>query len=314
MRKTKKVILHTNYNILLKTYKKYLQTLGFADTTVYDFGYFITIFLEYLQNIHINHIKNVTDSIVKNYFNYLENTTGKRTGRAFSTAHLNRQFLAIDKFLEFLHTMGMNNAPIPSKYTIEHKATKAIVVLSVEQVQILYNTIPLLFNNLTLAGREPRQACARLMLDLCYGCGLRRSEALNLKISDINFDTKTLFINQGKNYKDRLVPMSEGVYKALQIFVYQYRKHFKERKSNYVYPFKSYALADALTLLVTYSHNKELQHLNPTLHSLRHSIATHLLQKGMSIDNIARFLGHSSLQSTQLYTHIASPTPPKEGL
>ena len=298
------MILNTNYTELLQAYAQCLKTLGFALSTVNDFTYFTKHFLQYLQNKNITHIKHLTNTEVKNYFNYLEQATGKRTNKAFSSSHLNRNFLAIDKFLEFLHTMGMNNAPTPTKYTVEHQATKTIVVLTTEQIQILYNTIPFLFTDLLMAKREQRQACVRLVLDLCYGCGLRRSEALNLKINEINFDTKTIFVNQGKNYKDRLVPISEGVYKALQIFVYQHRKHFNNLRPNYVYPFKSDALADAITFLVKHCNNTQIQQLNPTPHSLRHSIATHLLNKGMDIDNIARFLGHSTLQSTQIYTHF----------
>ena len=98
--------------------------------------------------------------------------------------------------------------------------------------------------------------------------------------------------------------MSEGVYKALQVFVYQYRHHFKDKKSNYVYPFKTKAIAEALIFLVKNCNDASIQQNPPTLHSLRHSIATHLINKGMDIDNIARFLGHSTLQSTQTYTHI----------
>jgi integrase/recombinase XerD len=298
------MILNTNYTSLLNAYAQCLKTLGFAQTTVYDFTHFTKYFLYYLQNKNINHIKLLTAIIVKTYFTHLENTTGKRTNRAFSASHLNRQFIAIDKFLEFLHTMGLNSAPLPTKYSVEHKATKAIVVLSVGQIQLLYNTIPLLFDDLTMAKREPNQACVRLMLDLCYGCGLRRFEAINLKIKDVNFDTKIIHVVQGKNYKDRLVPMSNAVSKALQTFIYEHRKGFTNKRDGFVYPHKSQALAQALHFLVNNCNDKTLQDLHPTLHSLRHSIATHLLQKGMNIENIARFLGHSSLQSTQLYTHL----------
>ena len=297
------MILNTNYKPLVNAYAKYLQTLGFASTTVYNYPRFITTFLEYLQSININHIKFITNSIVKNYFTHLENTTGKRTNKAFSTSHLNTHFFAMDKFLEFLNSIGMQNAPLPPKYTIEHQAQKTIVVLTTEQIKILYNTVPFLYAEFILKIREPRQACARLVLDLCYGCGLRRSEALNLKISDINFDTKIIHIKQGKNYKDRLVPMSEGVYKSIQNFVYQYRTHFVNKRTGYVYPYTATNIKQILHLLIKQCNNTEIKQNPPSPHSLRHSIATHLLQKGMSIDNIARFLGHSTLQSTQIYTH-----------
>ena len=300
----KQPLLNHTYSQLLQAYAQYLKTLGFAFTTVYDFTHFIKHFLIYLQHKNITQINYLTTTEIKNYFNYLEQATGIRTGKTFSSAHLNRQFLAIDKFLEFLHNMGLQTVPLPTKYSIEHKALKTIVVLSIEQIKILYSTIPLLFNDLTMAKRVDRQACVRLVLDLCYGCGLRRNEVLNLKIQHINFDTKTIHVVQGKFYKDRLVPLSNTVYTALQVFIYQHRRQINTERQGYVYPFKSNALAKALLLLVKYCNTTQIQQLNPSLHSLRHSLATHLLQKGMNINNIARLLGHSSLQSTQTYTHF----------
>lgn len=296
--------LNKNYKTLVDAYAQYLQSLGFASTTVYNYPRFIITFLHYLQNKNITHIKQLATTHIYTYYNYLEQATGKRTNKAFSTSHLNAQFLAIDKFLEFLQHIGTTNAPTPTNYGIEHKATKTIVVLTTEQIQTLYNTIPLLFTNKNIAKKEAYQACTSVVLNLCYGCGLRRAEALNLKIQHINFDTKTIHVVQGKNYKDRLVPMSEGVYKALQNFIYQHRNYFKTKRSHYVYPFKTKKISETLILLVKNSNDKTIQQLNPTLHSLRHSIATHLLHKGMNIDNIARFLGHSTLQSTQIYTHF----------
>ena len=299
------MLLHKNYTPLVNAYAQYLHTLGFASTTIYNYPIFIKHFLYYLQQQHnIQHIQYLTDSILQNYFTHLENTTGKRTGKAFSTSHLNTNFFAIDKFLEFLHSMGMTHAPMPPKYTVNKIAQKQIVVLTTQQIQTLYATIALLFNNYGMAQQEPRQMCVRLVLDLCYGCGLRRFEALHLKISDIDFNTKTIHLKQGKNYKDRLIPMSEGIYKSLQTFVYNYRQHFANKRPHYIYPFKSYALAQALTFLVAHCNDAHIQQLNPTLHSLRHSIATHLLQKGMSIENIALFLGHNTLESTAIYTHF----------
>jgi integrase/recombinase XerD len=302
----KQQTLNDTYNQLLQAYTQWLKTLGFAFTTVYDFTHFTKYFLLYVQNKNITSINQLNHIQVKDYFNHLEQATGIRTRKAFSSAHLNRQFLAVDKFLEFLYHMGLQTVPAPTKHSIERKALKTIVVLSIEQIQILYATIPLLFDDLTMAKREDRQACVKLMLDLCYGCGLRRSEALNLKIQHVNFDTKTIHVVQGKFYKDRLVPMSNAVYQSLQAFIYQQRRQINTGRQGYVYPFKSNALAKALLLLLKHCNNTAIKQLKPTLHSLRHSLATHLLQKGMNINNIGKLLGHSSLQSTQLYTHFIS--------
>jgi integrase/recombinase XerD len=67
----------------------------------------------------------------------------------------------------------------------------------------------------------------KLIFVLYYACGLRRSEGWNLQLKDVDFDKKTVFVHQGKYYKDRVVPMSAGVYKDLQDYIYNFRYHLK---------------------------------------------------------------------------------------
>lgn len=304
--------MNENYKTLTEAYRQYLQTLGFADSTVYNYPRFVADFLVYVQQNGIYQPKQINSKLVFTYFAHLEQATGKRTKETFSTSHLNRNFLAIDKFLEFLHQMGLETAPTPTKYLLEQHRKKPLQVLTASEVQQLYDTVGLTFSDMQFAQREPRQMTLKLALDLCYGCGLRRSEAANVKLNDVNFDQRVIHIRQGKNYKDRFVPMSQKVYDSLQTYIYQYRRYFNEERftgqsngrNEYLYPFGSATIATALKLLVKHSDNDKLKAKKPTPHTLRHSIATHLLQNGMSIEQIARFLGHGTLESTQLYTHI----------
>ena len=144
------------------------------------------------------------------------------------------------------------------------------------------------------------------MISIYYGCGLRRNEGLNLDVSDILFDKNLVYVRKGKNYKERYVPMTEGVKEELQNYVEYARPTlmkapvqalFLTVKGNRI---GSNAMAERLQML------KEKAEINKEagLHALRHSIATHLLQSGMELDKIKRFLGHSSLESTQIYTHL----------
>lgn len=305
--------MNRSYKALIESYTTYLHTLGFAPTTVYDFPRFAASFLLYCEDHGISHVKQLTTQSVFNYFAHLEQSRGIRSKRTFSTAHLNRIFLAVDKFLEFLHHSGLVSAPTPTRYTLEHVRQKPLQVLTLDEIQTLYNAAPLTFPDMTFAQCEPRQMTVKLVLDLCYGLGLRRSEALNLKTADVNFDRKIIHVRQGKNYKDRFVPMSSEVYEGLQAYVYQYRRYFNETRfsgqmsgrAERLYPFGSQSIAQSLELLVKYSDSQSLKAKKPTLHTLRHSIATHLLQNGMDIERIASFLGHTTLESTKIYTHLA---------
>jgi integrase/recombinase XerD len=295
--------MNSSYIALIAAFKQYLQTLGFAATTCYDYPLFVKTFLQYLQQKNITHITQLTTKHIYEYYFFIEQKRSERTKQTFSTAHLNRIYGAIDKFLEFLHHSGTQGTPPPLKHTTERIRKKQLQVLTAGEVQQLYNAVPLTFSDFSFALREPRQAAVKLMLNLCYGCGLRRSEALFLKPADINFEQKIIHLKQGKNYKDRLIPMSKKVYEGLQDFIYNYHRSFT-RKTNYLYPFTDKAMEEALQMLVKCCDDDVLKNKKPTLHTLRHSIATHLLQNGMTIENIAKFLGHSTLESTKLYTHI----------
>ncbi len=149
------------------------------------------------------------------------------------------------------------------------------------------------------------------MLTIFYGCGLRRNEGVNLTIDDINFDTRIIHVRKGKNYKERLVPFSKAGSQYLQEWIYDFRilltKNNKNASLFISYtgkPMSGNSLYKRLKLLQLEIDNPELQNKEIGLHTLRHSIATHLLQNGMSLQKIQRFLGHSSLDSTQIYTHL----------
>jgi len=296
--------MKTSYPIILKNYKEWLQTLGFAASTVYDYPLFIKHFFTYLTEKNIYQINLITTKIVVDYFTYLEQKTGERTKQTFSTSHLNRNFLAIDKLLEFLHQMGTTNTPSPIKYSLQNSRKKPLQILTKQEVKALYEAVPLTFTEFTFTKREARQMAAKLVLDLCYGCGLRKTEALNLKSVDVLFNKQIIHVKQGKNYKDRYVPINAKLLKSIENFRYNYRRDFNTNRTEYLYPFKQQAIANVLPLLLQKTTNTTLKNKKPTLHTLRHSIATHLLQNGMSIENIGMFLGHSTLESTKLYTHF----------
>jgi integrase/recombinase XerD len=149
------------------------------------------------------------------------------------------------------------------------------------------------------------------MLAVFYGCGLRRREGSSLEVDDLNFDRRILHVRKGKNYKERLVPFSKSSSKILQEYVYDHRPLLT--KSNQISALFIGMTGKAMTggslygrlkQLVLLTDNPDLINKDVGLHTLRHSIATHLLENGMSLPKIQRFLGHSSLESTQIYTHI----------
>lgn len=294
--------LNLSYQTLIEHYSQWLQTLGFSKSIVYGYPKSIYYLLEYLESKSINQIHLITQKNIENYVLHLQSRKNLRSRGALSIAHLNKSFDALDKFIEFLNQHSQNINIIPTNYRIAIDKTdyiQSIKYLSKEEIKRLYESVPNLFRRMSFKDREPRHALATLILDLCYGCGLRRSEAFNLLIDDIDFDKKMIFIKQGKNYKDRFVPMNDTICERIKTCMYQYRRLFKTKHKR-AFPF------DMGTMVHYYKSMRKIAEINPNvgLHALRHSIATHLLQNGMKIEQISKFLGHSSLDSTQIYTHL----------
>ncbi len=156
----------------------------------------------------------------------------------------------------------------------------------------------------------------RLHLTVYYSCGLRRNEGVHLDLSDINLDTRILHVRKGKNYKERFVPFGKSSAQLLQEYIYDYRPRFvrDKREGRLFVSFggrvmNGTSLCSRLQKLQGQSEDAALMQKHLTLHVLRHSIATHLLAAGMSLEKIARFLGHSTMDSTQIYTHLLEEEP-----
>jgi integrase/recombinase XerD len=202
--------------------------------------------------------------------------------------------------------MGATKTPLPTNYRItidNEKRVRKIQPFTVEEIKILQTQIKELYPNYDYKHRELKHYQLKLIFVLYYGCGLRLNEGFKLTAKDLNFSKRTIFIHQGKNYKDRIIPMSDSIYTALQDYLYNFRNLIK-CNHNRLFVQSSVGLSKDLKHLHSQCQNKEIQNKRLHFHILRHSIATHLLQNGMDIENIARFLGHNSLTSTQIYTHI----------
>lgn len=296
-----------NYTTIQNEYATWLNTLGFAASVCYDYKHRARDFFEWVEHTQgVSHISSITPKHIEIYFAYLQTRPNKRRPGGISVAHLNHNFIAIDKLCECLHQMGMSSAPTPTNYRIKpdkEQRIKNIQPFTAAEIQILYNCIPDTYPGWDFISREQKHHQLKLIFALYYGCGLRRTEGLKLRIPDIDFDKKTIFIKQGKGYKDRIVPMNTGVCKAIEHYVYNFR-NLQKAKHNRLFIQGENTLTRSLNHLQEICGDEAIKSKRIYLHLLRHSIATHLLQNGMAVESIALFLGHSSLESTQIYTHF----------
>lgn len=295
-------ILNDNYKIITAEYAVWLTTLGFSNAVVYDYKFRIRDFFEWLQEKNVPAVNLITQKHIESYIIYLQTRPNKRRKGGLSASHLNHSFTAIDKLLEFLHQTGMNTAPTPPNFRMpidKQARINKIEPLTQEEIKTLQSNIYSTYSKSNFKIRERKHEQLKLIFVLYYGCGLRRTEGYKLTANDVDFEKKTIFVKQGKNYKDRIIPMNDSVCKALEHYIYNFRNLQKVKH-------KRLFLSTTGTLSNSLQDLQQLTNIDKriTLHILRHSIATHLLQNGMSIESIALFLGHSSLDSTQIYTHL----------
>ena len=147
----------------------------------------------------------------------------------------------------------------------------------------------------------PRNVKHKAMLSLVYACGLRRSELLHLKPADVDSKRHLLMIRQAKGKKDRVVPISDKVIEMLRVYYKMYRPKvwlFEGQKEGKQYSERS------LEQVLKKALRKAKITKPVSLHCLRHSYATHLLEAGTDLRYIQELLGHKSPKTTEIYTHV----------
>jgi integrase/recombinase XerD len=274
---------------------------------------YVREFLHYLEQQGKTQIKQIENKTIKEYYRKLKQRSNTRQGGGLSNGYLNKHLQAIQKFSDYLRQSGRLQLPklyIPTEEN-DHKIKD---ILTQEEIGQLYKSINLYPTDTQRIAHWMYEALAlrdKAMLTIFYGCGLRRNEAVHLDINDIYSDKQYIHVRKGKNYKERIVPINTTGLTHLQNYLYESRPRFLRNEKEEAFfisqrgkRIHGQSMLLRVKLLALRTDNTELQQKEIGLHTLRHSIATHLLQNGMKLEAIAKFLGHSSLESTQIYTHL----------
>ena len=159
------------------------------------------------------------------------------------------------------------------------------VVLSKSEVKELINA--------------PKYLKHKLIIAMLYGCGLRSYELCSLRIEDVDFERKTVFIRKQKGHYDRYVPLSDLLAKGLQKYL--------NTEHPVTYLFNSQVTKNGDTpWVIKESRGKIPSKKKITAHMLRHSYATHLLEEGLNIVSLKECLGHAHVETTMVYLHVAN--------
>ena len=301
-------IENASYRYLEESFREWLDIQGYAPTTVYNLPNQIRELFHYLEKQGITNIKSLDSKHIKAYYEKLKERSNDKRSGGLSAAHLNKHIQAIRKFTDYLRKVGrLELAAVPLH---NEETQREVTFLTEEEIKQLFAATYLDQEHYHKTKSEALQSRDRAMLSIFYGCGLRRNEGVNLDIGDINFDRSVLHVRKGKNNKERFVPISKTNLQHLQEYIYDYRPLLQRYKTEALFlnyqgtRMQGQSLIIRLKQLQYKTDKVALREKEIGLHTLRHSIATHFLAAGMKLESISQFLGHNSLESTQLYTHL----------
>jgi len=296
MQGTAKVNLKTGQYVRhVAGFATWLRVLNFEPTSQRDMPGMLAQFLGFLEKAGCSTTQKITEAHIKDYLQALAERPNRRHPALLSQNYLRKYLQVVRKFARYLAESGQDSFEVLIKITGSRAPVKGI--LTRNEVDRLYEAT----TSDALGLRD------RGMLALYYGCGLRKNEGLAVNIQDVLLEKELLYVRKGKGYRERYVPLAGRSKADLEDYLTYGRPHLASVP-------KEDALLVSRGGKRLRAPSERLRGLRAAagiakpfgLHTLRHSIATHLLASGMKLEQIQRFLGHTSLESTQIYTHIVS--------
>jgi integrase/recombinase XerD len=259
----------------VKQYVQWLKSKRYSDSTIKTYTDALKAFLKFYQDKPIAEITN-DDVVVFNNEFILK--------YKLSASYQNQVVNAIKLFFRTVQNRAIDVEQIHRP----KKPFKLPSILSLEEVEAMLNSLDNIKH--------------KAMLALIYQGGLRRSELLNMQVPDVDSKRMLITIRNAKGNKDRIVPLSETALGLLRLY---YKNH---KPKQYLFEGQKGGRYTESSLEEVFHKAKDLAKINKnvSLHTLRHSYATHLLEGGVNLRYIQELLGHKSPKTTQLYTHVSS--------
>jgi site-specific recombinase XerD len=255
--------------------ERFLQSPRLSEATRRAYGRDVHHFTDWLDERHLR----LGDVDVRVLADYTTELGRARSG--LSPASVGRRLAAVRSFLR--HALGPE--PVPETALGPRRARRLPDAPKAAEVDQLVDG---------LAGDEPLAVRNRALVELVYSCGLRSAEAVGLDLADVDLEREAVHVRRGKGGKDRFVPLGEEA------------AHLVGRYLRDGRPELARGASDALFLSVRGRRldTSTLRRLLPHPHRLRHAFATHLLEGGADLRTIQELLGHASLSTTQIYSHV----------
>ena len=279
-------------NRLIDEFVEYLKyQKNYSDYTIDNYAKDINEYNIFLNKYEFKY-NNVDYNICIKYLNFLND-------KKLSKASISRKLSSLRTFYRYL---VINN---------KAKSNPFLLVTSPKKEKripkfINYNNIEEIFNVPNLDTIEGQRE--RVILEVLYASGVRVSELVNIKLKDIDFSNKTILIF-GKGSKERIVQFGDYAKDIMNLYINKARKEFLQGiESDYLIVGKKQQKLTTRRIeqIIDEIINKTSIKLNITPHMFRHTFATHLLDNGCDLLAVQELLGHASLSSTEVYTHISN--------
>ena len=279
---------------LIKHYADHLRLeLSLSENSVEAYGHDVHLFLQYLESQNAStEIDSITQDTIENFFAYLYDLNIGATSQA-------RILSGLKSFWRYLIQEDLAEKDPTELITSPSLGRHLPEVLSYEEIQMMIDSIDL---------SQPNGHRNKAMIEVMYGCGLRVSEVIGLQISNIYKQDGFLRIF-GKGSKERLVPIGNSSLKILYQYIEGARLHITPKPKFTDTVFLN-SRGTGLTRQTVFLFVKELAekngiHKSISPHTFRHSFATHLLEGGANLLAVQQMLGHASVSTTEIYTHIS---------
>ncbi|HRE98501.1 MAG TPA: tyrosine-type recombinase/integrase [Flavobacteriales bacterium] len=269
---------------------------GFARGKDNNYPNFIREFFFFLESIGVDTLQKVKSKHVAAYYAYLHERPNQRRGGGLSDSIIRAQLFALRLLFDHLMDAGLlDGSPVHlPKFMMGSSGQRNVVSLA--EIQLLFK-----------ACCDKRE---RAILSVAYGCGLRRTEMVRLNREDVDLTEGLLTVRSGKFGKTRTVPLSDFVVKDLREYVIEERPQLLECGSgtqsffvnNWGNRMQGLAMNNYLKAIIERTGDLKLKQKGITLHCLRHSIATHLLDNGAEMEFVQRMLGHTMIDTTHIYS------------
>ena len=279
-------------------YKIHLEILGYRPSTIKEKYLYLKAFFRYLEENKIFTLEEIQSKDIAEYYKTLQQKRNGNTGELLTKESVKGRMRIIQKYFSYLiETETLKKDPASVFIFSSETERRERIIFTQEQIKELY--------------RKTEDLQEKAILNLAYGCGLRVGELVKINKEDINLQENLVIVEKGKNSKRRIIPISEKIKNELSEFIFSIEEKTGENPlfiniENRRMQITSFNKILKKLLCRTEFGKKfpklELQKIG--IHTLRHSIATHLLENGMKLEQIQYFLGHDHIETTEIYTHI----------